>query len=924
MKDKQDMNLKEYFIQTVAEELNGLNGTDFEKLCLPLIEIITEKDFILKGHNLEMKPVKAASDFTETDDYRIIGQCGTDKKYFSGTKPIDDLLSSKNSSPDFETIYLFCNRRAKGKEFQVAKKKIDDKLKNDKELNTINRIAHLFDSQLIANTIYSNRYKTEKINQILSYLPISKKYYSLFPKSNSLPSLKTSYKHRPEENEIEKKLEDRDYIQIYGLSGIGKSQLSIAVANNLSKKFDSILWFDEKCLLSDSFKSVFIEKLDASVDLSNILKNFKVLIIADNHNENIPTLLERFNEFNEKGSKLIVTSLQKNVSPEESYQLGYVSQDLSNEILCDCAIEPTHEQVDQIVSQIKGYPLLLELSKKLVENDNLSWDDILQISNLTEIPDNEKNIIFAQRIVGHYKERYSELFNLLVGLNATTVSKPFLKEKNVLKLKSLFNSAILQDDGIYNCTIHQIVLEAIKTVVGKDYSESDFINYILHFLQNHILRKDKYLTLFVSNHRSLLLDIEKQLDKTDKLRHLIVLAYIYLVDTHGNPSHYISLVDNLTLNPETEEIDLRLLIEKLELEQKIIQKKIKKGNDWEELKSKIIQDIKILKCLSIASDDYKALIAHHIGKWWSSVEEYEKSEPYLLEALSLKNTSYRSMLRLARDYHKRELWDKTSEKVDSILGNTSFDEIPLSVRLGAYDIIGNKKYQSLREKYIDKRIDQFVDEIYVSISEQNSQTYVVLSKLSGHLLYNFPEIFTWLCAELPIPLDIDKNSRLRKDYGRILLAQYRFGEYATEEKEKFFIEAEKCFTSIPKKDDFLRKDLIYLYLAAGKLKEAQEVAYTLENQDSPFNQQILSKVYYENEEYEKAIDYIDKAISQDIELDTEYRAAFRHDKAKSLQKMNDTKAVDVMKEAIHLQTNPKLVNEWTEELGSWKKVSNSE
>lgn len=49
------MRLKENFIKIVAEELSNLNGSEFEALCRPFLEMLTGKEFELKGHSLEMK-----------------------------------------------------------------------------------------------------------------------------------------------------------------------------------------------------------------------------------------------------------------------------------------------------------------------------------------------------------------------------------------------------------------------------------------------------------------------------------------------------------------------------------------------------------------------------------------------------------------------------------------------------------------------------------------------------------------------------------------------------------------------------------------------------------------------------------------------------------------------------------------------------
>ena len=80
---------------------------------------------------------------------------------------------------------------------------------------------------------------------------------------------------------------------------------------------------------------------------------------------------------------------------------------------------------------------------------------------------------------------------------------------------------------------------------------------------------------------------------------------------------------------------------------------------------------------------------------------------------------------------------------------------------------------------------------------------------------------------------------------------------------------------------------------------------------------MLCKVYYENGDYKKALDYIEQAISQEVTSEMEYCSAFRHDKAKCLNKLNDINAKSVMDTAIKMQPNEKLKKEWEKEMLNW-------
>lgn len=908
------MKLVDHFINSVADELDRLNGSEFEALCRPLIEMLTGREYEWKGHNLELKPVKGSVDHIQDEDYRTIGQCGTDSDYFAGEKPKKDIESSFKNSPDFTTIYLFSNRRAKGDELQKVKatiwKALKDKLTTGYHYN-------LYDSQRIATTVYNKIYLKDKVEEILSYLPKSLEYYYLLPQTNTLPLLKSDYQHRPEEADIENLLREKGFLQIYGLSGIGKSQLTIAIANNLSEQFDTVLWFDGKSIIPNDLNKASLRRMGKDINLATVLKMFKILFIVDNLNENVKDLLDNFSKYNGNGSRCIVSSLQRNVGHESSYNLSYVSDEVSRAILCDCDVKPTESQLESILRQITGYPLLLELAKNAVVNEEMTWDDINSVSNMTEINDDEKNEVFAQRIVGKYKERFSDLFNILLGLDNTSVNKLFLKEKNQLNLNALFKFAILQDVGDYQCQIHQVVLSAIKAVVGKDYNETVFTDYLLCYLKKHVATRDEGLYTLFAYHQEELAKIAAIQKPESLLRHYILLAHLYSVDTYIKPDEYIGIINGLSLSPEENDVDLCLLIEKLELEQH----KTGKDTDEEEAKkkAKITADIDAVKSLKLSSSSSKSIVYHHIGKWLSSIGVYDQSEFWLLKSLEFNPKSYQSLLRLARDYNKLDLRDKVAEKIAAILNPETINEVPISIRLSAYDIISNYKYKDLKKTYIDGQLEQFAKDVYASLSESYSHTYIVLAKLSEHLSYNNPQFYARLCVQLPLPLNVDDNTRLRKDFGKIKLAQYLYGNYSTEYKEKLFKITQEYLSSVPREDDYIRKDLIKLFLAGGFPEKALPIAVELDNKDNMFMQQILCKVYYGNKDYPTALSYIEKAIAQEKPSQKEYCAAFRHDKARCLHKMNDSNAEVVMREAIEQQPNDKLKTEWQEELKAWGK-----
>ncbi|MDA6077834.1 hypothetical protein O0544_20685 [Edwardsiella anguillarum] len=119
---------KRALIKKVVDDLICLNGTEFEYFCKPIFEIIVGEESIHKGSNLFAKPISRTVDFS-TNNFEIVGQCGTDNDYFDvfgkkfkelinlkleNTKPIKDIKSALKNSSQCSKIILFANQEAKG------------------------------------------------------------------------------------------------------------------------------------------------------------------------------------------------------------------------------------------------------------------------------------------------------------------------------------------------------------------------------------------------------------------------------------------------------------------------------------------------------------------------------------------------------------------------------------------------------------------------------------------------------------------------------------------------------------------------------------------------------------------------------------------------------------------------------------------
>ena len=80
--------------------------------------------------------------------------------------------------------------------------------------------------------------------------------------------------------------------------------------------------------------------------------------------------------------------------------------------------------------------------------------------------------------------------------------------------------------------------------------------------------------------------------------------------------------------------------------------------------------------------------------------------------------------------------------------------------------------------------------------------------------------------------------------------------------------------------------------------------------------QGLSKVYRIKGDYAEALKQIDYSIANEGDIYIAHKSAFRHDKGLCMKGLGDEKWLEVMAEAIEMQPNEKVKEQWRREMSS--------
>ena len=293
----------------------------------------------------------------------------------------------------------------------------------------------------------------------------------------------------------------------------------------------------------------------------------------------------------------------------------------------------------------------------------------------------EHNQRLSERIVGKIYNQYANELDLLAYIDSLSVSSEFLYEviKHV-RLKYLCLYSILQQDYAYTFRIHQVVLDAIKSI-SKRPDVRFLADKLSRYLENKNRQKDMpFFTLF--RHNNSFIDKIYQNDETSEQQKKVILySRLQAENTFKDQSKYLSLINELTLQPAEFLYDSLLLVDKNEIELSVTNRE-----DLNEKGQTMIFGL----CDVLAnttSQNIKFELLHHIGKLYVKLRDAKNAKYYFEQALAIRPKAYATMLQLAKIAHFSKPSDTSSAKVfvsDILNDNINGKKVPLTIILACY------------------------------------------------------------------------------------------------------------------------------------------------------------------------------------------------------------------------------------------------
>lgn len=905
--------LAKQFKNAIVRDMSSFNGTQFEDFCQVLLRLILNDDDILhKGCNLNGKPVSYAVDI-KTEDCKIVGQSGTDTDYFSKAdfeKPMGDIRGTEKNNPLCEVLYLFSNQRASDAQHTGLATKINAESPSFE--------VKIYDVEKIAETIYEN-VNAPRCNEVWQYLTESSQFYDIFPKRNCIPQSSLYYVQRDKESKaFQALLETQSIVEIVGVSGIGKSEFAKQVTKDISQNFESLFWINGSEY--KSLDSVKLCRFGYEVNLRFVLENYKSLVIVDNLNENVAKLNEDFQKANKHESKCIITSLKQSLSDALTYKLPCMEDELICKYIDSFGLSISETERKKLVTLVAGYPLAVNMICASAKDDLFSIGELLSDGALQKLED-EHNQRLSERIVRKIYDKYAAELNLLSYIDCQVISSDFLRViVDRIRLKYLCRYSVLQQEDAYTFRIHQVVLDAIKCIAHiPDLKE--LADKLSCYLDNKNHQKDiPFFTLFHHN-VSFIDKVYHNADTTEEQKKVILYSRLQAENTFSDPLKYLSLINELTLQPANSLYDCLLQADKNEIELSAT-----KREEFSEKAKNIIVDLES-ELKKTTDENIKFELLHHIGKLYVKLREGENAKPYFENALMICPKAYATMLQLAKIAHNSKPSDisKAKEYVSTILDdNIKGHDVPLTIVLACYSVFLSKKaYSDLEDKYIENNFENFSNVIMNSLLNFNNQAVPTLGSFAYSFAYIKPEFMRRTFELLQkLPAASSDNVYIRA-CANLKAVEYKLEIDKKSDKAKtIFKEAEYYFELLNLKEkeegrskDYMRKRYQELLMDAEEWKQALEFSANFDDKDSEFYYQNVAKIYQNLQDYPLAIENIDKAIAK--VSDTDYKSSFLWNKACILYDMGDKECLKILQEAIDMRKEDKAKDEWKEMLNKW-------
>lgn len=877
------------YIMKVVDDLACLNGSDFEQLSYLIGEHFFKKTLQKRGLTMLGHPVGYTLD-AYSDNLSECIECSVEKGYFDdfseedcgkNTKIEKDIqhVLSKSKAPRY--IILFSNQMCGPSQAT----NLCNYIKRIEEAKNVE--ISWFDGRKLSEYVINNVLEDNLfVQKIKDFVPTINDILMMSINNIKMPSLPDNYVANNNLDVLKEKLYNNRCLYIHGMSGIGKSLLSIELAMTIQEDFESLYYIDGTKI--NSVADLEAIELFGTTGKINILGNLKrpgTLLIIDDLKSDYDKITNELTRHCSLESCVIVTSQTVIKNEDICFQMDFPSEEISKCILEFQTVECPKEMLLIIKDKTNFHPLLLSLINQMAQELN-EWNFIED--ELKHYPDFETDlgVTVCEYLLRHYLPVLQKEFDVISWLNCQYINKDLLKKIiGINGLDKLKKRALIYETSHCTLKVHDIIFECIKRVSNQQ------CNYEIEFLD---FFEKLFLVKSASYYQAIHLHQEKILEIVRREMKPGISLYLYL-DIWSNDAY--NLISEISISKYMEDSyiydakDIYALYSVVQLIECAY--KTYKGK-WDEKRMYAHKQVEVLQkliALRNVDNEFAVYVKHHLGKLYVFIQD-ELAIPIFSELIEGNPELYESKLQLAKLFNKKESTKEDGEHLlCNILDAYFTGKFPsMTVVLATYEEVKNTKNEKLIQYYFVEKYDEFLQALQVMALEKFDQPYRVLANISKIYSYKYPKHLRELVKSIPFPssceIDIKYAFAIAETYkecGKSILWEANSPDNL-EEANTYFEQAEIFYSKLSSTTNPYR--LIMHAENLNKLKKFDKAVELLCNEElfvseknKPFREYRYAEALYglRDGHYEQALEHINNAIgAENVE---KYVAAFEELKA---------------------------------------------
>ena len=434
-------------------DLEQVGGAKFERWIKPLWDHIAGAPVQARGLNVEGVPVGGELDARWPDGSGA--EASSDLRFVESpyTKAKNDVGHVRKLVPDLRMIRLFCTREASPGAVERLRHAVTKAHGKGFKLDVWDgqRIAEYIVDVLLRDEIY--------VDRVGSALPNLCRIAEQNAATGLVPTQCSAYGGREsEEHEVKRRLVESKCVVLSGLSGVGKTQVAVAVANELRDAYDMVMWVAASEIESvRDLKSVDVRNNGYKHNVMGTLKLERVLLVLDD----VVSDLDLDELAADCGDSRIIVTSQTDFGADQ-LNIGFVDQEHAHRILSSGLNQPCPQAVaNRALALFDGHPLVLELLNRQAAADG-HWLTVERDFEHLLGDTTENRETAAKRFLARHQSAVGPELAFICWCGSSSVDAGLFRSKfgelGQRKLAERAMTVPAQDDVV---KVHQLVFAAL-------------------------------------------------------------------------------------------------------------------------------------------------------------------------------------------------------------------------------------------------------------------------------------------------------------------------------------------------------------------------------------------------------------------------------------------------------------------------------